>query len=264
MNTVELSNAISMIDENILCDILDERYKRMTAEKKVHKSAVFIRRFSFAAAAVAVCILATVFTLPHFRNQPSNLPNPNPLPTTDTIPNSPHSGGHTPAFSQPSLDEIYAMTPYDQLFPRKILDDYAFYSSYRTESDPIVGTTAGGYLSVVFKPSSSGTLDYYSLEVSISADVDNLVFADIENPQSYDLAHFYKERPIHGNYFPTFMPDDIDTDILNYRIYVFDNGLCKASIKIFIDDHIVSYSYTGSTITAADFYAMITSAQWFQ
>lgn len=264
MTTIELSNAISMIDENIFSDILEERYQRTATQKKTRKPAFFFRRFSFAAAAVAACVIVAVFTLPHFGNQPSNLPTSNPLPTTNTVPNSPHSGGHTPAFSQPSLDEIYAMSPYDQLFPRKILADYAFYSSYRTESDPAIGVTAGGYLSVVFKPSSSGALDYNSLEVSISADVDNLVFADIENPQSYDLAHFYKERPIHGNYFPVFMPDDIDTDILNYRIFVFDDGLCKASIKIFIDDYVVSYSYTGLPITAAEFYEMITSAQWFQ
>ena len=118
MTTIELSNAISMIDENILNDILEERYQRTAAGAKTRKPAVFFHRFSFAAAAVAVCILAAVFTLPHFRNKPSNLPTTNPLPTTDTIPNSPHSGGHTPAFSQPSLDEIYAMTPYDQLFLR--------------------------------------------------------------------------------------------------------------------------------------------------
>ena len=67
MTTVELSNAISTIDENILCDILDERYQRTAAGAKTRKPAVFFRRFSFAA--VAACVIVAAFALQHFTNQ---------------------------------------------------------------------------------------------------------------------------------------------------------------------------------------------------
>ena len=275
MTTIELSNAISTIDDNILCDILDERYQRLTA-KRAPNPAIFIRRFSLVAA--AACLITAVFTLPLFKNQPNNLPTTSPLPTTSTVqptqssptPSLPtHSGGYIPAFSRPSLEEIYAMPPYDQLFPRKTLDNHIFFSSYKTEYDPIIGATNGEYLSVVFKLPSSNALDPNSLDISISASAENVRFADIENPQSYDLKLYYEEKkknelPVEGDYFPTFLPTDISEELLEHRIYVLDDGVCKAAIKIFFADYVVSYGYTGTAITAADFYAMITSAQWFQ
>lgn len=267
MTTVELSNAISMIDENILCNILEERYQRTAAGAKTHKPAVLIRRFSLVAA--AACLIAVAFTLPLFKNQPNTFPT-TPLPTTSSSPNNTLPGGHTPAFSQPTLEKIFTMAPYDKLFPRKILDDYVFYSSYRTEYDPVIGAEGGGYLHVVFTASPDEPLSC-TFEVSVRKVTTQRELADISNPQSFDLTYYYEvakkdELPVKGNYFPTFLPEHISKELLEYRIYVFDDGLCKASVDILFDNYVVSYSYNGydsSALTAADLYQVIMSSQWF-
>lgn len=147
MRTDQLANAISMIEENTLFDILEERHKRIT--RKTDRSLVTIRRFSFAAATIAVaCFLVVMLAAYHLVSQPNNYLD---------------SPQYIAAFRSPELEALYKEYPYSDLLPQKIPETLAFASSYKTEYDPIANPNNEQYLSLTFSAEKAKTF----LEVKV-------------------------------------------------------------------------------------------------
>ena len=66
MDTNRLANAITMIDENILFDILEERHKKHAQIQKTERHSKSFRRFSLAVATIAACIFAVILAITNF------------------------------------------------------------------------------------------------------------------------------------------------------------------------------------------------------
>ncbi len=156
--------------------------------------------------------------------------------------------GYVPAYSSPSLEEIYGDPLFGYLLPRKLLSGCRSYKSYLTEEDPVVHSRARAYLSVSFK---TGSEPWDSLEIKVSEHDGAFSLLDPNDPGTYRLSLYYgpeasgrvgADRPA---VFGCFYPDDITREIIAERIYVFSDGLCKAAVALVYGDRILSYGYTG-------------------
>ncbi len=254
MNAAKLANAITMLDENILSDILEERYSRNTGIKK----AEVIHRFPFAIASIAAaCLLVVTLAVSYLIRQPK--PNE---PNTDNL-----LASHTPAFSSPELEALYKEYPYSEILPKKIPASLNFISSYKIEYDPIANPENKQFLALIFSAEKSTAM----LEMKVMEYDGYAAAADPEKPDTYDLSLYYGYLETPGTVgadapqmISLFRAEDISESIAEKRMYVFDDGLCKAEIEILCGDYVVAYHYTGPAITPTVFHEMITSAQWFR
>lgn len=253
MKTVQIANAITMIDENILSDILEERYNRMLSVNKGNRLRTASRRTSFTIVALAACFLVVLFAVPHFINQPN----------THEYINTPQ---YIPAFSSPELAVLYKEYPYSEMLPQKLPETLMFVSSYKTEYDPITNPDNKQYLALTFSAEKTNT----SLEVKVTECDGSAIIADPRKPETYDIAPYYSylETPDSvGADAPKtiglFRAEDITKQIIEKRMYVFANGLCKADIEVLCGDYIVAYQYSGTELSAQLVYDMITSSCYF-
>lgn len=254
MSVAQLANAITMMDENILSDILEERYKRITRTRKTDRSLVTICRFPLAMATIAAaCVIVVILAAPHLIRQPN----------TNNLPDAPQ---YIAAFSSPELEALYKEHPYSELLPQKIPETLAFVSSYRTEYDPIANPNNKQYLSLFFGAEKNSN----SLEVKVKGYDGKVIIADPEKPDTYDLSLYYRYLETPGavgadapKMISLFNAETLSKSIAEKRMYVFADGLCKAEIEILCGDYIVSYHYVGAELSAQSFYDMITSSLFF-
>ncbi len=255
MKPDQLANAITMIEEKTLFDILEERHKRITKMKKTDRSLVTIRRFSFAAATIAVaCFLVVMLAVPHLVSQPN---------TTHYL----DAPQYIAAFRSPELEALYNEYPYSDLLPQKIPETLAFESSYIAEYDPIANPNSEQYLSLIFSAEKTNTY----LEVKVMGYDGNTMIADPQKPDTYDLTPYYRYLETPGTVGADapkvtglFKAEDISRAVAERRMYVFADGLCKAEIEVLCGDYIVAYHYAGAELSAQLFFDMITSSHYFK
>ena len=191
--------------------------------------------------------------------QSSKLEKPTETTESENIPQ------YIPDFTSPILDEVYATAPYSELLPRKLLSNCTFVSSYMTKYDPIANPDDSKFLSLVFK---TGSELWETMEIKISKYDETLSFADINDKKTYALSYIYgnDSTPAGENnskYSGFFHAQEISIDIVKEMVYTMSDGLCKAELSVLCDNYIVSYSYTGSEISADNFYDMVISSNWF-
>ena len=253
MKTAQIANAITMIDENILSDILEERYNRMLYINKGNYFRTASRRFLFSAAALVACFLVVLLAVPHFINQP----------TTHTNTDTPQ---YIPAFSSPDLATLYKEYPYSEILPQKLPDTLTLVSSYKTEYDPIANPDNNQYLALSFGSVKTNN----SLEVKVIEYDGSAIIADPQKPDTYDLTSYYSYLETPGTVgadapetIGLFKAEDVTKQIMEKRMYVFADGLCKAEIEILCGDYIVAYYYVGTELSAKSLYDMVTSSCYF-
>lgn len=266
--------------DDALEKILEERFERTCGRRRAGGGSIFRSKpLAVAAAAVLITVSALALIIPvFFRTAQSGtvgtIPFPNDsarsvkLPGQTQIEYQDDIPYYVPAYSTPSLDELYSTGPYSDLLPTRVLENCEFRGTYLTEYDPVANPDNHKYLAISFK---TGPEDWDYLEIRVSeygADGVRPEPADPGAPDTYDLSFLYawqagdregKEPPrVNG----LFRSSDVSRGITAYRIAMFD-GLCKADISVICGDYVVSYSYTGREISADAFFNMITSAKWF-
>ncbi len=253
MNVAKLANAISMIDDSILSDVLEERYRRNADIKEASKSFKTICRLSLAAAAIAAVCLLAVLTV-------SNNTVPQDI---NPILDKPQ---YVAAFSSPELKALYEEYPYSQLLPQKVPEKLLFISSYKTEYDPIANPENYEFLALCF----GGSIDTGNLEIKVTKYDGKAEIADPAKPETYDLSLYYEYRETPGTFganapkiLNLFRAEDLSPMIAEKRVYVFDDGLCKAEIKILCGEYVVAYHYAGPELTSDLFFEVITSPHYF-
>lgn len=260
MNVECVESAITHLDSCILEDILLERYKRLTRKHFKHLGAPQ-KTVCVAAASIILCScgigVATMFLN---NSNPVNPTQPNPVPSSTPA-------QYVPNYSTPSLEELYTTEPYASLLPQSILLNLQLKSSYLTEYDEIANPEDKKFLSLVFE--SQNAQRY--LEIKIREPYEYERLADPNDPSTYRFSLYYgpieNEGAVGGELPPIsglFYAEDITQEIATDRIYVFKDGLCKAEIDIICGDFVVCYGYTGTPISGADLYGMITSSNWFE
>ena len=183
-------------------------------------------------------------------------------PRVDDSQNAPQ---YIPAFSTPTLEEVYAIAPYSELLPKRLLSNCSFSSSYMTEYDPVANPEGHKFLALIFK---TGNEPWDTMEIKVSEYDGSAVFADINDKKTYALSYLYgnDSTPVGKDlvsFSDLFRAEDITFDIAKEMVYTLPDGLCKAEISLLCGDYIVSYAYTGDEITAESFYDMIVSSDWF-
>lgn len=253
MRTAQIADAIAMIEESTLFDILEERYKRINRMKDSDCPVITVRRISFAVAALAACFLVAIFAVSHLISQPNSN---NYLDTPQYV----------AAFSSPELAALYKEYPYSEILPQKVPETLAFASSYKTTYDPIANPNNEQYLSLTFSTEKTNT----SLEVKVVSYDGSAIIADPQKPETYDLAPYYSYLETPGavgadapKVLGLFRAEDISKQLVEKRIYVFADGLCKAEIEVLCGEYVVAYQYVGAELSAQLFCDMITSAHYF-
>ncbi|MBE6926759.1 MAG: hypothetical protein E7461_07965 [Ruminococcaceae bacterium] len=253
MSATKLANAISMIDDSILSDVLEERYRRNAGIKEASKSFKTIGRLSLVAAAIAAVCLLAIFTV-------SN----NPVPQdTNSILDTPQ---YIAAFRSPELKALYEEYPYSRLLPQKVPEKLSFISSYKTEYDPTANPENYEYLALCF----GGSIDTGNLEIKVTKYDGKKEIADPAKPETYDISLYYEYLETPGavganapKIFRLIRAEDLSLSIAEKRMYVFDDGLCKAQIEVLCGEYVVAYSYAGPELTSDLFYEVITSPDYF-
>ena len=253
MNKAKLANAISMIDDSILLGVLEERYRRSANVKETKKSFKTVRRSAFAVAALAAVCLLAVFAIPNHTGPQ----NTNPILDTPQ---------YIAAFSSPELKALYEEYPYSRLLPQKVPEKLPFVSSYKTEYDPIANPENYEYLVLCF----GGSIDTGNLEIKVTKYDEKKEIADPTKPETYDLSLYYEYLKTPGavganapKIFRLICAEDLSLSIAEKRMYVFDDGLCKAQIEVLCGEYVVAYSYAGPELTKDLFFEVITSADYF-
>lgn len=254
MKTTQLANAISMLDDNILDDILEERYERNLKLKSHGSQRASLRRFSLVASTVAVACFLAMILVPNFIGGPN----------TNNVLDTPQ---YIPAFSSPNLDALYKEHPYSEILPQKIPETLKFLSSYKTEYDPIANPNNEQYLALDFGSEQSNT----SLEIKVIKYDGQGMIANPSDTDSFDLSRYYGYLETSGavgadapQLVGLFRSEDISSEIAEKRMYVFDDGLCKAEIEVLCGEYIISYNYVGAEISAQLFYDVISSSSFFK
>ena len=242
-----------MIEECILYKILEERNNRMLCINKGNHFRRVYRRLLFSSAVLAACILVALFAAPHFINQPS----------THTNTETPQ---YIPAFSSPDLATLYKEYPYSEILPQKLPDTLTLVSSYKTEYDPIANPDNNQYLALSFGSVKTNN----SLEVKVIEYDGSAIIADPQKPDTYDLTSYYSYLETPGTVgadapktIGLFKAEDVTKQIIENRMYVFSDGLCKAEIDVLCGDYIVAYCYTGTELSSTSIYDMVTSSCYF-
>ena len=261
MNKEQLYEAIGDINEEFIRD--------------GHQSA---KRFAFrpphwVALAACLCLLLTAAAVaPRLFTRPNQ---PDIQQTTDATAVPPDTGSsqippeYIPAYSTPDLETLYMQAPFASLIPRKLPESFAFKSSYKAEYDSLANPNNEPYLWLGFSSSES---ELYNIEIRISKYDGKTTLSDPETPNDYDLSRYYdylKTPGAVGADAPAvldalFRSEDLSVSIAEKRMYVFDDGICKAEIKLLCGDYTISYSYVGAEISPTAFYEVITSSDHFQ
>lgn len=173
---------------------------------------------------------------------------------------------YIPEFGTPTLEEVYTITPYSELLPKRLLSNCSFSGSYMTEYDPVANPDGHKFLALIFK---TGNESWDTMEIKVSEYDGTSVLADINDKRTYALSYLYgNDSPPAGNalagFSDLFHAEDITTDIIKEMVYTLPDGLCKAEISLLCGDYIVSYAYTGAEITVESFYDMIVSSEWLE
>lgn len=264
MNKEQLYEAIGDINEEYICD----------AHKSVKKSSFAWHHW--VAMAACLCLLFTAATIaPRLFTRPSQ---PDIQQTTDTTPSDtvpPDTGSsqlppeYIPAYSTPDLETLFKEAPFASLIPRELPASFVFGSSYKAEYDPLANPNSEPYLWLGFSSSES---ELYNIEIRISKYDGKATLSDPETPNDYDLSRYYdylKTPGAVGADAPAvlealFRSEDLSVSVTEKRMYVFDDGMCKAEIKLLCGNYTVAYNYVGAEISPTAFYEVITSSDHFQ
>lgn len=257
MNKDQLYEAIGDINEEYICD----------AHKSVKKAP--FAWLHWVAMAACLCLLLTaaiaaprLFVRPNDPEQPTNIHQ-----TTDTG-SSQLPPEYVPSYSSPDLESLYKEAPFDALIPRALPETFSFGSSYKSEYDPIANPNSDPYLWLDFTAKDSAS----NIEIRISKYDGRESVAVPEKTETYDLSRLYDYLKTPGAVQADgpdvlealFRSEDLSVSVTEKRMYVFDDGLCKAEIKILCGNYTIAYHYAGTEITPTAFYEMITSADYFQ
>ena len=172
---------------------------------------------------------------------------------------------YIPEFSTPTLEEVYSVSPYSELLPKRLLSNCSFSYSYMTEYDTVVNPEDHKFLALIFK---TGNELWEAMEIKVSENDGTSVFADINDKNTYALSYLYgndldpSEKDLE-KFSELFAAENVTIDITREMVYTLPDGVCKAEISILCGDYIVSYAYTGAEITAESFFDMIMSSVWF-
>lgn len=259
MNVERIEYAITHLDSCILEEVLLERYKRLT-RKRLMPLGASQKAACVAAASIILCSCGIGAATMFLNNENSVNPEQSNPAQSSTPPQ------FVPNYSTPSLEELYATEPYASLLPQSMLSNLQLKSSYSTEYDELANPEDKKYLSLVFE--SPNAQRYLEIKVGEKYEYEKL--ADPNDPNTYRFSLYYgpieNEGAVGGD-LPQisglFYAADITQEIAADRIYVFKDGLCKAEIDIICGDFVVRYGYTGTPISGADLYSMITSSNWF-
>ena len=196
-------------------------------------------------------------------NQPSinDLPDP-----TQYVPGLSDPPQYVPSYSSPELDDLYKEEPYSVLLPTKIPETLSLDSSYKAEYDPIANPDSEQYLWLGFCSKQNDS----SMELRVMEYNGKTPMADPTKADTYDISLYYDYLKIPGTVGADapkitglFWAKDLSLSIVEKRMYVFDDGLCKAEIQILCGKYEVCYNYAGTEISPQLFYEVITSSQYF-
>ena len=168
------------------------------------------------------------------------------------------------AITQEERNALYSIAPYDQLFPRKILDGYVLADMYLSYID---GTKSGS----VTLLNDEGI----KIEISMSKYKQNSdVIADPNDPKTYDAVWYSQQnedRP--ENYSPKglFHAKDLTPVLVAARMGTFVPGeKFHFRVGALCGEYLVNYHWYPSSecpqtqpISAWQMYDMITSSQYF-
>lgn len=272
-NLEKYSDAVSHIDEDILESALMERH-RMLEGRRTAKSARNLGRLcriSAAAACLALAVSIPAFALGlRQSDRPVEPARSNPASGTEPtvtadatakVTTSFHPGTgattlpeYTPPFDMPSMEEIYQIEPFNQLFPKNGFDKLQFTSSYQILPDEILGDNI--YLETNFNlPSDSSE----SLTVRIS-DLGNWRPEQIYDPTKNYIG---PNKLIPSEYLTVEVVDQLyfvlSDPELNYRYFFHIFLLCEYEDV----EYEVEYLYCGNGFTPEMLYELITSAPCF-
>ena len=243
-----------------------------------HQSAKRLRPMWINWVATAACfclLLTTVIAVPHLFKQPINTEQPTNTeqPANTGQPdtgNSQKPPQYVPSYSSPELDILYKEGPYSMLLPRKVPETFAFESSYKLEYDPIANPNKEQHLWLGFQSKEDGS----SIEIRVMEYTGKTAVTEPANSDTYDLSLYYdylkNSTPgAVGADAPDvltalFRAEDFSEAIAEKRMYVFDDGLCKAEIQILCGEYVVAYHYAGTEMSSQSLYEMITSSGYFQ
>lgn len=228
----------------------------------------------WAATAACLCLLLTVviavprlFKQPSNTEQPANTEQPSNIGQPDTG-DSQEPPLYVPSYSSPELDALYKEAPYSVLLPKSVPEAFVFGSSYKMEHDPIANPNGEQHLWLDFHSEEDGS----AIEIRVMEYNGKTSVTEPAKPDAYDLSRYYdylKTPGAVGADAPDvltalFRAEDFSQAIAEKRMYVFDDGLCKAEIQILCGEYVVAYHYAGTEMSSQSLYEMITSSGYFQ
>jgi len=237
---------------------IDETFIREAHEVAKKPQSV---RTKWAVIAACLCLLLTaVFASAHLLDKPGNTDRPDTSIPQD-IPQ------YVPSHSSPDLAALYKEAPYSVLLPGKIPETFVFESSYKAEYDPIANPNGEQYLWLDFRSEQYKA----SMEIKVMEYDGKGRITDPTKTDTYDLSLYYDYLKTPGTVGADapkvlkalFCGEDLSESIVKKRMYVFDDGLCKAEIQIVCGEHIVDYHYAGMEISPRTLYEVIASSRYF-